>query len=97
MKYKIEHKQQIAVLDADPAILKYIQRILADRYSVSLFTEPEELCQGLKEAMKLDMLMMDWDMHEEDTSEKALKLLTEIRALKPAPRRSPATSPSAWR
>jgi DNA-binding NtrC family response regulator len=84
MKSKIEHKQQIAVLDADPAILKYIQRILADRYSVSLFTVPEELCQSLKESEKLDMLMMDWDMHEEDTSEKALELLTEIRALKPA-------------
>ena len=84
MKSQIKCKQQIAVLDADPAILKYIHRILADRYSVSLFTEPEELCQSLKESVKLDMLMMDWDMHEEDTSEKALKLLTEIRALKPA-------------
>jgi two-component system, NtrC family, response regulator AtoC len=84
MKSQMKHKPQIAVLDADPAILKYIHRILADRYSVSLFTEPEELYKSLKESVSLDMLMMDWDMHEEDTSEKALKLLTEIRALKPA-------------
>jgi two-component system, NtrC family, response regulator AtoC len=84
VKSQTKHKQQIAVLDADPAIVKYIHRILVDRYSVSLFTDPSELFQTLKESVEPDLLMMDWDMHEEDTSEKALKLLTEIRVLKPA-------------
>lgn len=84
MKSPIKCKPHVAVLDADPAILKYVHNILTDRYGVSLFTETDELWQSLKGPEKLDMLMMDWDVHEEDTSEKALKLLTRIRALKPS-------------
>jgi hypothetical protein len=42
MKTKGKRKPHIAVLDADPAILDYIRGILADRFSVSLFTQAAE-------------------------------------------------------
>lgn len=84
MKSPIKRALHIAVLDADTAILDYVDSILADRYRVSLYTEPDTLWQGLKGPEKLDLLMMDWDVHKEDTREKALNLLTRIRALKPS-------------
>ena len=43
MKTKSKRKPHIAALDPDPAILNYLHRILADRFSMSLFTEAEEL------------------------------------------------------
>jgi len=77
-------KPQIAVLDSDPAILKYIQKTLADRFHVSLFSEPDALAQALRESASVDLVLMDWHLDEGDTGEEALRLLALVRAWKPA-------------
>ena len=79
-----KRRQQVAVLDADPAILKYIHGILADRFSVSLFTEAAELTRSLRESPVPDLLLMDWHIGMADTEENALGLLRKIRVSKPA-------------
>ena len=52
-------KSQIAVLDANPAILDYVHRILAKHFDVSLYTEAHEFCRSLKESSKPDLLLVD--------------------------------------
>jgi DNA-binding NtrC family response regulator len=74
----------LAVLDADPAILDYIRGILADRFSVSLFTQAAELTRSLRESPAPDLLLMDWHIAEDETEENALGLLAKIHASKPA-------------
>jgi DNA-binding NtrC family response regulator len=74
----------VVVLDTDPAVLDYAHRILADRFSVSLFTEARELLRRLVESPAPDLLLMDWDIAEDDTEENALGLLAKIHASKPS-------------
>ena len=73
----------IAVLDGDQGILDYIHHILADRFSVSLFTGAAELTRSLKEGPATDLLLMDWHIAEDDTQQNALDLLAKIRASNP--------------
>ena len=75
-------RHNIAVLDPDPAVLEYVRRILADRYSVSLFTEARELLRRLGESPAPDLLLMDWNIAEDDAEENALGLLSKIHASK---------------
>ena len=77
-------RPHIAILDADPDILDYLERILAERFTLSLFTAPERLLRSLLDLALPDLVLIDWHVTEEDTGEIALKLLSEIRALKPA-------------
>ena len=74
----------IAVLDSDPAILKYIQQILSDRFSVSLFARAAELTQSLRDGATPNLLLIDWDIAEDDTDETALSLLSRLHAWKPS-------------
>jgi DNA-binding NtrC family response regulator len=84
MKTKSKRNPHIAVLDPDSAILKYLHRILADRFSVSTFTEAAELIRSLKESGAADLLLMDWHMTEDGDGENSLGLLMELRASHPA-------------
>ena len=84
MKTKSKHNPHIAVLDPDSAILKYLHRILADRFSVSTFTEAAELIRSLRESPAADLLLMDWHITEDGDGENSLGLLMEIRASHPA-------------
>ena len=84
MKTKSKRSPHIAALDPDPAILKYLHRLLEDRFTVSLFTEAAELMRGLKSSPAPDLLLMDWHIDEDYSGESALRLLTELRALMPA-------------
>lgn len=84
MKTSGKRNPHIAVLEQDPAILKYIQRILADRFSLSLFTEAAELTRSLGESLAPDLLLMDWHISEDDREENALDLLPKCLALKPS-------------
>ena len=77
-------RQHVAVLDANPAILKYIQGILADRFSVSLFTKAAELTRSLNMPPLPDLLLMDWHIGVDDGEENALSLLKKIRVSKPS-------------
>ena len=79
-----KRRPRVAVLDADPAILNYVRGILADRFSVSLFTEVAELIRDLRVSPPHDMLLMDWHIGVDDTEENALGLLKKIRASKPS-------------
>ncbi len=84
MKTKSKRNPHISVLDPDPAILQYLHRILADRFSVSLFSESQELVESLKEPPATDLLLMDWHIAEDGAAGNSLGLLTELRALHPA-------------
>ncbi len=77
-------RPHIAVLEADPAILDYVRRILEDRFKMSLFTEASELAQCLKENAAPDLLLMDWHVSVDGAEENALGLLSKIRASKPS-------------
>jgi len=84
MKTKGKRKPHIAVLDADPAILDYIRGILADRFSVSLFTQAAELNRSLRESPAPDLLLLDWHIAEDETEENAIGLLAKIHTSKPS-------------
>ena len=62
-------KSQIAVLDANPAILDYIHRILAKHFDVSLYTEAPEFCRSLKESPKPDLLLVDFNIADDKVDE----------------------------
>ena len=84
MKNAGSRKPHIAVLDADQGILEYIHHILADRFSVRLFTDAAALMRSLTEPPQSDLVMMDWHVTEDDTQENALGLLAKIRASNPS-------------
>ena len=84
MTSPLSSKPQIGVLEADSAILVYTQRILADRFHVSLFSDPKELCQKLKTSARMDLLLMDWHQDDGEAGENALKLLGQLRLLRPS-------------
>jgi len=55
----------IVVLDADPAILEYVDRILTPRFKVSAFTDIAELNRRLTGSPAPDLLLMDWHITED--------------------------------
>jgi DNA-binding NtrC family response regulator len=81
---KSKRNPNIAVLDPDPAILNYLQRILSDRFSVSTFTGSAELVRSLKESPAADLLLMDWNVAEEGEGENSLGLLMQLHAAHPS-------------
>jgi DNA-binding NtrC family response regulator len=83
MKLPGKRTPHIAILDADPAILDYLHRILADRFRVSLFTRAAELDRSLSEVPTPDLLLMDWHISDDGAEENALDLLAKTRAAKP--------------
>ena len=83
-KMKSKRKPRIAALDPDSAVLNYLQRILSDRYSVSLFTEAAELLRSLHDAPPPELLLMDWHIDADGTGQNALGLLTKLRSSRPA-------------
>lgn len=84
MKNQGKRKRHIAILDADPAILIFLERVLAGHFDISTFTDSEAFSQRLTGPNKLDLLLMDWHLNNDDTDEKALKLVVQIRASKPS-------------
>ncbi|MGB8844052.1 MAG: response regulator, partial [Terracidiphilus sp.] len=77
-------KSQIAVLDANPAILDYVHRILANRFSVSLYTEAREFSRSLRESPKPDLLLVDCNIADDKGDEDSLGLLANIHASNPS-------------
>jgi DNA-binding NtrC family response regulator len=84
MKTKSKRSPLIAALDPDPAILGYLHRILADRFSVSQFTQPDELIRALSESPAPDLLLMDWHIAEDGGGANSFALLSRLRASHPA-------------
>jgi DNA-binding NtrC family response regulator len=84
MKVPGKRGPHIVVLDGDPAILDYINSILEDRFTVTLLTEAAELKETLKESPPPDLLLMDWNIVEDETEEDALGLLARTKAAKPS-------------
>ena len=82
-KMKSKRKPRIAALDPDSAVLNYLQRILSDRYSVSLFTESAELLRSLNDAPPPELLLMDWHIDGDGAGQYALGLLTKLRSSRP--------------
>jgi two-component system response regulator AtoC len=75
---------RIAVLDADPAILTYVGEILSDRFTVTSFTEAGALTLSLGDGPTPDLLLMDWNIAQNDGEETSLSLMARIRAWKPS-------------
>ena len=73
----------VAVLDADAPIVAYIGGVLADRFRLSLFTEPKEFQKKLAEGAALDLLIVDWLACNSGAEQNALTLLSRIRAVRP--------------
>ena len=84
MKVPGGRKSQIAVLDANPAVLDYIHRILAKNFSVSLYTEAHELSRSLRESPKPDLLLVDCNIADDKADEDPLGLLANIHASNPS-------------
>jgi DNA-binding NtrC family response regulator len=84
MDHTAEHKFLIAVLDADAAVLDYVNRTLSGRYDLLLFSEVAELHQRLKQAPMPDLLLLDGDIAIDESGEDAVSLLADIRASKPS-------------
>ncbi len=81
--FKKKRGPHIGVLDADPAILDYVHRILSDRCDLSLYTDPTELTESLSKASGLDMVLMDW--HADDNmSEDSPHVLARILKTRPS-------------
>jgi DNA-binding NtrC family response regulator len=74
----------VAVLDANPAILDYIRRILAGRCQLSLFTEPAELMTCVGQSPAPDLVLMDWLTAENNTGVYSLGTLKKILDLSPS-------------
>ena len=74
----------IVVLDGDPAILDYVKSILEDRFKVSLYADAAVFKRSLQETPAPDLLLMDWNIAEDESEENALGLLGRIRASKPS-------------
>jgi len=77
-------KSHIAILDANPGVLNYVHRVLAERFNVSLFTEAEELNRSLREAPNPDLLLVDCDFAEDKTTADSLGLLASIHVSNPS-------------
>jgi DNA-binding NtrC family response regulator len=84
MKAQGKRNPHIVVLDGDPAILDYVNSILEDRFSVTLITEAAELNRTLCESPAPDLLLMDWNIVENESEENALGLLAKTHDAKPS-------------
>ncbi len=84
MKAPGKRSPHIVVLDGDPAILDYVKSLLDDRFTVTILTEAADLKLTLKESPSPDLLLMDWNIVEDDTEENALGLLAKTHAAKPS-------------
>jgi two-component system response regulator AtoC len=82
MKIQARPHVHIAVLDLDPVILQYVHQILADRFTLSLFSEPAEFTRSLDNHPTPNLLLMDWNIDQDDGGETALSLMTRIHARK---------------
>lgn len=84
MKASGKLSPHIVVLDGDPAILGYVKSTLEDRFKVTLLTEAAELDHTLKESPVPDLLLMDWNIVEDEADENALGLLARTHTAKPS-------------
>jgi DNA-binding NtrC family response regulator len=84
VKTKGKRSPHIVVLDGDPAILDYLKEILGDRFRLSLFTEAADLNRCLRESPAPDLLLMDWNIVEDDSEENALALLAKTHTALPS-------------
>ena len=84
MKAPGKGKPHIAVVDANPALLEYIRSVLADRYSLSLYTEAAEFSRSMRESAEPNLLLMDWHISEDEPEQDVLALLAKIRAFSPS-------------
>ena len=84
MKAPATTKLQIAVLDPNLAVLDYVHRILANRFSVSLYAEAQELSRSLRESSKPDLLLMDCNFGDNKAGEDTLALLAHLHRAHPS-------------
>lgn len=83
MKTPRANASRVAVLDADPAVLRFVQSILADRFDLSLFTGESELFPRLQDPNAVDLLLMDWLACSSPAEGDRFKSLVRIRTAKP--------------
>ncbi len=84
MNAQRSRKPQIAVLDANRAVLEYVHRILTNRFSVSLYTEAREFSRSLTESLTPDLLLVDCNIADGKADEDPLGLLANVHASNPS-------------
>jgi DNA-binding NtrC family response regulator len=75
---------RIVVIDSDPAMLEYIDSIVADRFAVSLFTDDEQMLASLAGSPYPNLILMDWHIAGDRTGQRALRLLEKVLVACPA-------------
>ena len=73
---------RITVLDSDPEVLNYIGEVLQNRGKVSLFADPVEFIDGLRESPAPDLILMDWTVSD-NSEDDSLYLLEKVLRWKP--------------
>lgn len=84
MKPQGGSRAHIIVLDADPAVLEYVRSILEDRFKVTTLTDAAELSRVLGTSRAPHLLLMDWQITENELEQNALSLLARTRAAMPS-------------
>lgn len=73
------HKRShIVIVDSDPLIRSYLERILSDRFELTLVSHPQDLSALLTDSRTPDLVLLDWMPGANGPSETALNLLGEI-------------------
>lgn len=84
VKLHAKRLPHIVVLDADPAILDYVKSILEDRFRVTVLSDASQLHRALVESPAPSLLLMDWNVLEDNADENALGLLARTHTAKPS-------------
>ena len=78
LRSSAKSRSQVLILEPDLAVLDYLRLTLADRYSLSLFSDEQMLLDRLEQKESPDLLLLA--LH---ASRDPLPLLTHIRCTKP--------------
>ena len=73
----------VAVLESNPAVQRYLERILAEDFEVSLFRDATELGEALNGGFAPDLVLVDWQFIGAEGREDTPNLLVRIRASQP--------------
>jgi DNA-binding NtrC family response regulator len=75
-KGRRRHRPQVLVLESDPEVRSDYQRIVANKFNVTLLNKPDEFVLCLGESPTPDLVLVDWFAGEECSGKMAMNLLT---------------------
>jgi DNA-binding NtrC family response regulator len=78
------HRPHIVVLESDPDLLGYLERILSNRFNVSLLSKPSDFLHCLNESPTPDLVLLDWFAGGDCNGQIALGLLAKTLSARPS-------------